>query len=45
MMAVELCGAPPAFAHPYTNEEQDHAHGLNDETTQSFWAICPWERP
>lgn len=45
MMAVELCGAPPAFAHPYTNEEQDHAHGLNDETTKSFWAICPWERP
>jgi hypothetical protein len=25
MMAVELCGASPAFAHPYTNEEQDHA--------------------
>jgi hypothetical protein len=25
MMAVEPCGASPAFAHPYTNEEQDHA--------------------
>lgn len=23
----------------------DHAHGLNDEATKSFWAISPWERP
>jgi hypothetical protein len=25
-----------SIAHPYTNEEQDHAHGLNDEATKSF---------
>jgi hypothetical protein len=36
MMAVELCRASPAFTHPCTNEERDHAHGLNDEATKSF---------
>jgi hypothetical protein len=43
MMAVELCGASPAFAHPYTNGERDHA--LVSRTKRSVWAICPWERP
>jgi len=47
MMAVELCGASGAFAHPHTNEEQDHAHDQRhaDPTSRAHEDNCPNSQP
>jgi hypothetical protein len=44
MMAAELCGASPAFAHPYTNEEQDDSQWSQRRSDDVVWAIYPRER-